>query len=365
MEKEISIDGMICSYLEGSASEQELKTLLQWIRERKENLRYFNELCNIWENSSDISGKCDETELALNKLDSRIKLFEKEAATVELIAEEDSKRIMIYRVAAIAILLTGFSILFYIAFNKVHTKNIRQEYVTAIAPKSQKSQLILADGTKVWLNSGTTVKYKTDYGKSDRQIILNGEAYFEVAKNPSRPFLVYAGNIVVKAIGTSFNIKCYPDDNIIETTLVEGKVQVSSHSGDIRRDVYLLPKQCAIFNRTDNRLVIAPNSESGPKKKEKENLLLKYRPKSIEAVISWKNEELMFENESFDELTKRLERWYNIDITVIHPEVILKNRYTGKFVHNESLEQVLKIIARTTPIKYTIKDGEVLIESKN
>lgn len=364
METEKNIDEIIRNYLEGIANEEELKLLLGWIKENKENIRHFNNVCSIWENSGNISDKENDTEIALKKLNERIQSLGKET---KLELEDDgTNQFIIWRIAAVALVLIGLTAFLYLGLTKRSHKTLDAQYITAIAPKSQKSQLILADGTKVWLNSGTTLKYKSDYGNVDRQIFLEGEAYFEVAKNPSKPFLVYASNIVVKAIGTSFNVKCYLEDNIIETTLIEGKVQVTkSNNNTVKESVYLNPKERAIFNRLDNKLVVTTEQKIENVEKEKEISTYSYiQPKSIQSVISWKNEELIFENEPFEELTKRLERWYNVRIRVLDPKVNLENSYTGKFVHNESLEQVLKIVSRTTPIKYTFREGEILIESK-
>lgn len=362
MEIDKNIDVIIHSYLEGTANQDELLTLLNWIKLRQENVTYFNQLCSIWENSSNITNTGNETELALNRLNERLRLFtEKETDVPEL---EVTKRFLFIRAAAIALVLLGISAFFYFALK---TNKDVPAFITAIAPNSQKSQLILADGTKVWLNSGTTLKYQSDYGRENRQIYLDGEAYFEVAKNPDKPFLVYASNIIVRAIGTSFNVKCYAEDNTIETTLIEGKVQVSKKDENTPDDiVFLMPNQRAVYNRFDKKLVIAGNQEIKTEKVDEKVEDIDYlQPRSIESVISWRNEELIFENEPFEELTKRLERWYNIDIKVLDPEINLKNRYTGKFVNNESLEQVLRIISRTTPIEYKIQNkDEVIIETK-
>jgi ferric-dicitrate binding protein FerR (iron transport regulator) len=365
METGNNTDSIIRDFLEGKATAEELKLLLKWIKESKENIRHFNQVCSIWENSGNVADNQNDTEIALRKLNDRIQIVGKESS-LEL-EDDRSNQFILLRIAAVALVLIGLTIFLYFGLTKRNIKTIESQYVTAIAPKSQKSQLILADGTKVWLNSGTTLKYKMDYGNVDRKIYLEGEAYFEVAKNPSKPFLVYASNIVVKAIGTSFNVKCYLEDNIIETTLVEGKVQVTkSNNNTVNESVYLNPKERAIFNRLDNKLVVTTERKVDKDEKDKDLSTYSYiQPKSIQSVISWKNEELIFENEPFEELTKRLERWYNVKIRVLDVKVNQKNSYTGKFVNNESLEQVLKIVSRTTPIKYTFRNGEILIESKN
>ncbi|HEX3006263.1 MAG TPA: FecR family protein, partial [Bacteroidales bacterium] len=217
-------DGPIYSYLKGSASEQELISLLKWLKQSKENVSHFNHVCSIWENSQNTNELEIEAAIALHRLNDRIRLD-----TEEENSEKESviviKKSLLWKIAAIMVILIGLPSLLHLLPEKTNNRQI-SKYVTAIAPKSQKSRLILPDGTKVWLNSGTTLKYRTDYGFKTRDIYLDGEAYFEVAKNRSRPFLVHAATIMVKALGTSFNVKCYPEENTIETTLVEGKVQI-------------------------------------------------------------------------------------------------------------------------------------------
>ena len=365
MEISESINGLINSYIEGTATEGELKSLLVWLKADKQNVRYFNQICNLWENTFNVSDREQQTENALNKLNARIRNFEKEGKTkIEDSSISESSGFFFWRYAAMAVILIGLSVLFYfVIFQSPETKTVK--YYTAMAPVSQKSRLILSDGTRVWLNSGTTLKYKSNYGEETRDVFLDGEAYFEVAKDASKPFLVHAANITVKAIGTSFNVKCYPDEKTIEATLVEGKVQVyQDNRSDISNSVLLNPNERAVFNKNSSKLLVskieAPTNKIERQKNRGEYLI----PKTIASVISWKDQELVFENETFSELSKRLERWYNVEIEIRDTSVLEGNSYTGKFVHNESLEQVLRIISRTTPIKYTVKSGIVIVESR-
>jgi len=365
-----NINKLINNYLEGIAGEPELKFLIDWLQYDKYNIRYFNQLCIIWEQTGVTGIREKETNEALEKLKERIKIFENENQQPSFILDSSPKRTFGFqRVAAIALILIGLSFATRLTVIKLKDKFSPVStggYYTIMAPKNQKSRLILIDGTKVWLNCGTSLKYKADFGIDKREVYLNGEAYFEVAKDPAIPFFVHASSVVVKAIGTSFNVKCYPEDKTIETTLFEGKVKVyrSNFRGMNSGSVFLMPNEKATFIKKDSKLIISRLYSRNISENE-----LTYKPvriytHSVESVISWKDQELVFENEPFDELAKRLERWYNVSIDIKDSSKLIGNRYTGKFLNNESLEQVLQIISRTTPIRYTVLQDKVTIEVK-
>jgi len=214
----------------------------------------------------------------------------------------------------------------------------------------------------VWLNSGSTLRYSTLYGDKKREVYLEGEGFFKVAKNASKPFLVHASSLIVKALGTSFNVKCYAEDKTIETTLVEGKVEVSSTIGKSKNNpkVILAPNDKLTFMKSTQ------SSELSQFHDEKSSEIIKPRQNmrtekvSIATVISWKEQILVFEDESFENLVKRLERWYDVKIT-IQNESLYKNSYTGKFANHESIEQIFNVISRTTPLHLTIKNKTITI----
>jgi ferric-dicitrate binding protein FerR (iron transport regulator) len=361
--------GIIHRYLEGTAEREELISLLEWLKKKSENITYFNQLCNIWEKSSETIGNKLGTEIALLKLNKRIKEYENSAKSETIYLNRSEAGMWRLRfVAAVFIGIITCSILTYYVF-RGHSaiKNLHISYVEAIVPPSQKSQLILSDGTKVWLNSGTKFKYSTNYGLQTREVYLEGEAYFQVAKNPAKPFLVHASSIIVKALGTSFNVKCYASDKTIETTLVEGRIQVvKSGQGSVKTEPLLLnPNEKAVFIKNSQEIFITryESIKTLEKVKGKSPVAKVIVSKTVQSDISWIEQQLVFENETLDDLAKRLERWYNINIKITDDK-LKANRYTGKFVNNESIEQVLKIIAITTPIHYSIKDDNIIIDTK-
>ena len=239
-------------------------------------------------------------------------------------------------IAATVILLITLGALSIIGSNKVFQKT----YTENIAPSGHKSQVILPDGTKAFLNSGTILRYDNFFGKKYRNIELVGEAFFEVQKNEKLPFIIVTDDVTVKVIGTKFNIMSYPEDDYVETTVAEGKVSVTENHN--KSSLLLTANQKATFDRNTNELLL-------------DNI-------NIEPYISWKEDVLTFDNENFTNVIKKLERWYNVSIHVEGKDSI-SDRYTLT-IKGESLHEVLELIRLTTSIEYTIKGNEVLISYK-
>ncbi len=236
-------------------------------------------------------------------------------------------------IAATVILLITFGALSIIRSNKVFQKTFTEN----IAPSGHKSQVILPDGTKAFLNSGTILRYDNFFGKKYRNIELVGEAFFEVQKNKKLPFVIVTEDVTVKVIGTKFNIMAYPDDEYIETTVTEGRVSVTENHN--KSSLLLTANQKATFDRNTNELLL-------------DNI-------NPEPYISWKEDVLTFDNENFTNVIKKLERWYNVSIHVEGKDSI-SDRYTLT-IKTESLHEVLELIRLTTSIEYTIEGNEVLI----
>ncbi len=239
-------------------------------------------------------------------------------------------------IAASVILLITFGALSIISSNKVFQKT----YTENIAPSGHKSNVILPDGTKAFLNSGTILKYDNFFGKKYRNIELAGEAFFEVQKNEKLPFVIVTEDVTVEVIGTKFNIMAYPDDEYVETTVTEGKVTVTENYN--KSSLLLTVNQKATFDKNTNEL-----------------LLNNINP---EPYISWKEDILSFDNENFSNVIKKLERWYNVTIFVEGKDSIA-DRYTLT-IKSESLREVLELISLTTRIEYTIKENKVTIKYK-
>ena len=211
------------------------------------------------------------------------------------------------------------------------------QYAELHAPAFARVNLYLADSTRVWLNNGSKLKYPMDFSGRDRKVFLEGEAYFDVRKDPSHPFYVETGDIKIHVTGTRFNVSNYIEDEDIITTLEEGKVLVRLTGQGRKSPVIheLLPSRQLIFM--------------------KENRDVKLRTVNTEKYTSWKEGHLYLKDDPMPEVRKKIERWYNVEIVIEDP-VIMEYRYTGRF-HQETLEKVLRMMAVATPIKYTIKKG--------
>lgn len=240
-----------------------------------------------------------------------------------------------------------------------------------IVPSGEKSQLILPDGTQVWLNSESKLVYPCDFTSRERKVTLEGEAYFEVAKVNHSQFIVFTQDFKIRVLGTKFNIKSYPKDRAFETTVVEGMVRVESGKPILNfSPVVLKPTERLVYKKDTgsdpNKTAMDTESASGVEKVQvisNKEIIISHV--NTNHITCWKDHLLVFDNETFEEIARKMSRWYKVEITLLDEE-LKTQRYTGKFVHNESLTQVLEAIRLTTPINYQINQNRVEIAlSKN
>ena len=314
------ITALFRKYLSNSATADEMKKLDEWIAS--------NEDFHDWlENQVDNSSAEMDAE---KQADILAKIHEK-------IAVQSKQKFVLpgwaKTVAAVAlIVLMAVSAAIYFRSNQ---PNMIQ-YAEIGALRGQKASVTLPDGTKITLNSESTLKYSTNYNQSDRAVELVGEAYFEVAKNKKIPFVVKAGKLEIEAKGTAFNIKAYPTDNSISTTLTEGKIEVKTPVDVLN----MIPNERMEYNNTDQTF-------------------RKLTLTDAEGSIGWLNDELSFENATLAEVVANFSRIYNIDIQFAS-ESIKEQRFTGK-INNNSLLSVLRIISLTSPIRFEQKDSVVIL----
>ena len=209
-------------------------------------------------------------------------------------------------------------------------------------PRGKRIDLVLADGTKVWLNSESVLKYPTNFSGKDRTVVLEGEAFFEVQKNQNKPFLVKTSDLTVRVLGTSFNLSSYKSDEEIKLTLEEGQVAMykKENSFDLNKAVMVKPNQHASFNK-------------------KMNHKIKLRSCNPDQYSSWRFGKLQFRNEKLMYLIPKLERWYDVSI-VNENEKIKSILFTGSF-DNENILQVMETLKRNTGIKYQINNKQIQI----
>jgi ferric-dicitrate binding protein FerR (iron transport regulator) len=238
----------------------------------------------------------------------------------------------------------------------------RAETCTVEATRGSKSRVVLSDGTKVWLNAGSKLDFNTAAGNRTRNVTLEGEAYFEVAHHPEQPFLVTASGIVIRALGTAFNVKAYPEENVIETTLVEGSVRVEKISADNSFKPFdIQTNQSVRFYRKETADMPAVAGQPAP-----ETPILPAIGKieiikeiNTEKYTSWKDKRWFFDGEKMSNFALTVERMYNVAIFFEDEE--LKNYKLSGSLEEETIEQLLTAIRLTIPMDYRIVRNRVYL----
>lgn len=207
----------------------------------------------------------------------------------------------------------------------------KNEMNQLIVPYGKTSEILLSDGTKIYLNAGSRLIYPDVFEGKQREVFLVGEAYFEVHKDPKHPFIVQTTDINVEDLGTQFNISAYPSDNVYETTLAEGKVRIRENgAGLFDKPIDLVPNQMAAFNR--------------------DNKETKVQHVDVENYILWKDGMLKFDSSDFNRITRKLERFYNIRINFQDPMVGML-KISGKLMLTEKKNEVMDILSQTASVK--------------
>lgn len=214
------------------------------------------------------------------------------------------------------------------------------EFNTLKIPRGGEFYVELSDGTKVWINAESSLKYPVQFLANKRTVELIGEAYFEVASDKSKPFIVKSGVQEIEVVGTAFNLTAYDDDDVIVTTLIEGEVIVRPSFGE-QISKRLLPNQQSNMTRATGNIMskdVDPNQ-----------------------FIAWKTGRFYFENASLSEIMKVLSRWYDIDVFFDNSEKTLLE-FSGGFERSEDFDQIRRIIESTEEVEFTIKENTVIIK---
>jgi ferric-dicitrate binding protein FerR (iron transport regulator) len=296
-------------YFKGIASRKEEELILEWVEASEENTKTFRKERMLY----DISLFSNEKQQTNTTKKNRMLYIAKWS----------------FRIAASVLVLLSCALL----FNEYNYSRSSQLQIVAV-PAGQRAEVVLADGTKVWLNSRSTLTYAADFGRKNRSVELDGEAYFEVVKNSGIPFFVNTEHNKIKVVGTSFNVSAYKGSDEFETALVEGIVD--------------------IYNRKDDRMIA---------KLTKDQFFVaegnNYRKISLHSheFLRWKEGLYCFDDTPFKNLLDKLEKYYNVNITVENP-AILDYQCTGKFKENDGVEHILKVIRKDHLFSYTITENK-------
>ncbi|MEO6523727.1 MAG: FecR domain-containing protein [Mucilaginibacter sp.] len=214
-------------------------------------------------------------------------------------------------------------------------QNNTPSYNILSTPKGGVFEVILPDGTKVWLNSASSLKFPTEFTGNERRVTLTGEAYFEAAKNKNKPFFVSVNNVEIRVLGTHFNISAYEDDNNITTTLLEGSVQVKKND----RLALIKPGEQAIVNNNADAIKVAPAD--------------------IEKAMAWKNGYFIFGDEDVKSIMKKISRWYDVEVECRGDFADI--RFGGTFYRSKSINELLSYMEEVGNIHFKIIERRVIV----
>jgi ferric-dicitrate binding protein FerR (iron transport regulator) len=366
MNNQSNIEDLLRKFKRGNLSPQEAKELASVLKEGDSNTTLKNTLDNYWQNSSNAEFDVPTDKLLKNLRHNLKNDFEKRSVSFK-------ERLIItlkpvYKYAAIIIVTMGLT---WFAKDFFFTKNFNydtgKDAVSEITVSyGSKSKVILPDGSVVKLNSGSTLRYPSHFDRSSRNVYIEGEAFFDVKKDAQHPFFVKTKEITIKVLGTKFNVKSYADEKTIQTTLVTGSIEIYSNKSEITEKTRLLvlqPNQQATFEKTTEEISVTRQKENSDKISPIPSKQLRLLSEvDVNPIIAWKDNRLTFRDERFIDLSKKLERWYDVEIEIKNDD-LTNVLFSGVFV-KETIEQALNALKLTTPFTYEMKKNHIIISKR-
>jgi transmembrane sensor len=317
---------LIIRYLANEATDEEQEQLLAWVSKDPDHQKIFQEYSERWEQKNRMHRAFD-LEKGLRALNSRIDQLEQETPRPWFTWRKLAAAVILMVVAGGAI---GLSLAL------IQPAGQRVSYFEHSTLPGERTTIALADGSRVQLNAGASIRFPQQFEASQREVYLTGEAFFTITKDPSRPFIIHAGGITTTVLGTSFNINARPDR--VSVTVATGKVRVS----DGTRTAMLLPKDKVIC--------------------DKRTMLMEKLVADLDQELAWTTNTLMFEDTDLFTVAGMLEQWYGVRV-IIENESLRNCLITGTF-KNESLNHILEALAFSTGIRYEQHNKEVKFTGK-
>ncbi len=325
-------EDIITKYLTGQCSEEELIQVNNWMKESEENARQIFRMEKIYH-----LGK-------FGQYANEQRILRAEKQLYKRLDDEKSRQKKIryiyhwikYAAIIVITLIIGGGISYWFYQN-----DNGQQILVAIADKGIVKEVILPDGTKVWLNNGATLKYPREFSEKERKVHLDGEAYFEVTKNRHKPFTVQSDAMRVRVLGTIFNFKCNKNCRIAEATLIEGEIEVKGNREE--GQIILTPGQRAELNKNNGRLTV----------------------KQVDAKLDavWHDNLIPFQKADIFTIAKALERFYDVKI-ILSPDIQANKTYSGVLRKKSNVDSVLKSLQNSIPIDYKIVGNNIFISPK-
>jgi ferric-dicitrate binding protein FerR (iron transport regulator) len=313
---------LLSQILSGEANSIEKEEFFRGLSENKADEELFYEIKSLWIRSS-IQNREIEIEAEYLEFLSKIE----QPAQMRTY----SIRKMILKYAAIVLFMLAIGGLSGYYFSGKNIENTSSGMQKFSALKGSVSIAELADGTKIWLNSGSQLTNQEDSKGKQRLAELTGEAFFEVTHNENLPFLIKAGKLTIKDLGTTFNVKAYPTDNLIETSLVEGKAEILSNNGNTIS--VLKPGDNAIYTSASEKIEIKPIANN--------------------VLSAWREGKFVIRDQRLEDIFKEVSRWYDVEFR-FENEKFKDYRYTGNIKKSTTAQHILKMLKLTTHFNYRI-----------
>lgn len=331
---------IIISKLRGNLSEEGEISFAQWLGQ-DDNSHLFQQLQNLWDNIQHKVANY-EPDLAYywKELSAQINKPEELPQTNQIAPAISTRRFSLNQffriaVAASVLLAITFTGAYYLGRNN----DSAQTAILTYSSLTGKSKVVLPDSTEVWLHSNTTLSYNSSFTSGTREVTLNGEAYFSVKHDEDKPFVVRSNDVAVTVHGTKFNVNSYESAQNILVSLFEGSVSMKTAN----KDVFLEPGQEGSFDKLQQTLEVKAGD--------------------VEFAKSWTNDQLRFDRKNLRYVCRYLEKWYAVDIDV-DPAIADNQAYTFT-LSDESLEEIVRIMGRITPIDYSFDaDDQLIIKPK-
>lgn len=329
---------LVTRKLSGEASQDELQELAELLKTDPSMKEEFDVMCRYWQQEN--QEQTANTELALQKTLTQLGL---EPALQPELTEPIVKKLPMWRsalrIAAAIAILGGLTFGIYAVINPSSTgdKNLVQK----TNAKGVKSTIALADGSKVWLNADSKLQYPASFSGNTREVYLNGEAFFDIEKNPAKPFIIHLANGTIRVLGTSFNIKAYDDEPVVETSVATGKVAFipKLKNNDNADTIFLTPNNKVTYQVNTEKTTTATTVS--------------------EEDRAWTEGKLIFRSMLFEEIGIELER--NFGKKVVFEDSDIKTyRLTGSF-QNNTLSEILYYLSKTKSFSYSITDEQIVI----
>lgn len=325
MDSEDKIHQFIIRLFTDTISNEERRELDSWISENPENKKLFNDLKEIWL-ASGSAQNADQYHL-----DEAIHQFGRKIHAEKRRRWKNVFYAPIVRYAAVIVFLIALPFSFFLGSRS--NSLINSQTVVSCA-NGDRTNITLPDGSEVWLNSGSELIFDNNFKKGVRQTYLKGEAYFSVKKDPKNPFVVNASGVNIEVLGTEFNLKAYPDEKDVSTTLVTGSLKISGKN----KQTIIKPSQKLIFNKETGSMGLVNLTDVSPD-------------------VDWKNGRLVFMNESLESMKPKLERWFDVEIEFADEQV--KHRCFSGTLEKESILEAIDYFGYSPFVAYQI-NGNVI-----